>query len=97
MSTTNGAETPKVKITCTRCACRFSVNMPSGEIHNTAMYSSYIATHERLFKCISCGQRFVLGIENIGLNWGFEPVPDEIANQIEGESRIILPGPTTPQ
>lgn len=94
---TNGHEAPKVRITCTRCACVFSVKMPEGQVTNSAKWSSYIVAHERFAACISCGQRFVLGLEQIGVQWGFEPVPEEIANAMEEPSRIILPGPTSGQ
>lgn len=92
MSTNGKDEAPKIPITCPRCATRFSVPMPKGLITNSVKFSSYIVTHERMEKCINCGQRFVLGLENIGLNFGVEAVPDEIAAQLD-ESRIILPGP----
>lgn len=92
MSGKNGSEPPKVRIDCPRCSLRFSVPMPEGVITNTVKFSSFIATHEKLEKCIGCNQRFVLGIENLGINYSFEAVPDEVAAQLD-ESRIILPGP----
>lgn len=93
MAANNGSnEKPMVPITCPRCSTRFSVPMPEGVVTNSVKFSSFIVTHERLVKCISCPQRFVLGIENVGINYGVEAIPDEIANTLE-ESRIILPGP----
>lgn len=92
MSTPVNGESPKVRIVCPRCSQVFSVPMPEGVITNTVKFSSFIATHEKLEKCIGCNQRFVLGIENLGINYNFEAVPDEVAAQLD-ESRIILPGP----
>lgn len=93
VSNGDGDEKPTVPITCPRCSTRFSVPMPQGVITNSIKFSSFIVTHEKFEKCLSCGQRFVLGLDNLGLNFGFEALPDDVANQLEEPSRIILPGP----
>lgn len=92
----NGNSNGEIKVKCTRCGAVFNAPLPSGEIFNSLRVSTFVSSHEKLISCKSCPQKFVVGIGGVQVNWEAEPVPDEIASAMD-PSRIILPGPTTPQ
>lgn len=83
---------PDIPVKCNRCGAVSNHSMPTGEIFNSLRSSAFISSHEKLIACKSCPQKFVVGIGGVQVNWEVEPVPDEIAKQLDA-SPIILPGP----
>lgn len=90
----NNGEQPRIPITCPVCQQSFSAKMPLGDIVNTLRSSGIIAPHERLTKCI-CGQAFLLGVTTAQLAWAWQPVGDDVVQEVEG-SRVITSRLITP-
>jgi hypothetical protein len=66
--------------------------MPEGEFSNNVRTSAILFAHEKLVKCPSgtCRQSFVMVALGAQVNWGAQPVPQEIVEQVEG-TKIISP------
>lgn len=82
---------PKIPIVC-ECGQSFSAVMPEGEFANNVRTTAILFAHENLVKCpnAKCRQAFVLVATGGQVNWGAQPVPQEIVEQVEG-TKIISP------
>ena len=82
----NGDKSNKLTIDCPACKQRFSALMPEGEFINRLHVAMFIAALKP-FKCL-CGQTFIFGITGGAIQWGAQPVSEEVADKL-GMSRIL--------
>lgn len=84
----NGDKPDKLTLDCPACKQRFSVPMPEGEFINR-LTMAFFAAPLKPFRCL-CGQVFVFGITGGAIQWGAQPVSEEIADKL-GMNRILRP------